>query len=71
MNETIADADPSTGQEALVPLVAPLLSGHGDPATGTRPHRWAAVVGDARRPAARPAPAVLPTGANTHLEYAS
>ncbi|MFF8972986.1 glycosyltransferase [Streptomyces sp. NPDC014995] len=43
------DADPSTGLEAFLPLVAPLLSGHSDLATGTRLHRQAAVVRGAER----------------------
>jgi cellulose synthase/poly-beta-1,6-N-acetylglucosamine synthase-like glycosyltransferase len=38
------DADLSTGLEALLPLVAPLLSGHSDPAIGTRLANGAAVV---------------------------
>jgi cellulose synthase/poly-beta-1,6-N-acetylglucosamine synthase-like glycosyltransferase len=38
------DVDLSTGLEALLPLVAPLLSGHSDPAIGTRLANGAAVV---------------------------
>lgn len=43
------DVDLSTGLEAFLPLVAPLLSGHSDLATGTRLHRQAAVVRGAER----------------------
>jgi hypothetical protein len=43
------DVDLSTGLDALVPLVAPLLSGHSDVATGTRLGRGAHVVRGARR----------------------
>jgi cellulose synthase/poly-beta-1,6-N-acetylglucosamine synthase-like glycosyltransferase len=82
---TYMDVDLSTGLEAFLPLVAPLLSGHSDLATGTRLHRQAAVDATGRTriavprrtstpqvPAARTTtPAVLPTGANNHLEYAS
>ncbi|WP_334540636.1 MULTISPECIES: glycosyltransferase [unclassified Streptomyces] len=43
------DVDLSTGLEAFLPLVAPLLSGHSDLAIGSRPHRQAAVVRSAKR----------------------
>ena len=43
------DADLSTGLEALLPLVAPLLSGHSDLAIGSRLARGAAVVRGPRR----------------------
>jgi glycosyltransferase involved in cell wall biosynthesis len=43
------DADLSTGLEALLPLVAPLLSGHSDLAIGTRLANGAAVVRGPRR----------------------
>jgi putative flippase GtrA len=43
------DVDLSTGLDALVPLVAPLLSGHSDLAVGTRLARGAHVVRGARR----------------------
>ncbi|WP_330348002.1 glycosyltransferase [Streptomyces sp. NBC_00582] len=43
------DVDLSTGPEAFLPRVAPLLSGHSDLAIGSRPHRQAAVVRGARR----------------------
>jgi putative flippase GtrA len=43
------DVDLSTGLEALVPLVAPLLSGQSDLAIGTRLARGAHVVRGARR----------------------
>ncbi|MGH9078636.1 MAG: glycosyltransferase [Acidimicrobiales bacterium] len=43
------DVDLATGLDALVPLVAPLLSGHSDLAIGTRLARGAHVVRGARR----------------------
>ncbi len=43
------DVDLATGLDALVPLVAPLLSGHSDLAIGTRLGRGAHVVRGARR----------------------
>jgi len=43
------DVDLSTGLEALLPLVAPLLSGHSDLAIGSRLARGAAVVRGPRR----------------------
>ena len=43
------DADLSTGLEALLPLVAPLLSGHSDLAIGTRLANGAAVVRGPKR----------------------
>jgi putative flippase GtrA len=43
------DVDLSTGLEALLPLVAPLLSGHSDLAIGTRLANGAAVVRGPRR----------------------
>ncbi len=43
------DVDLATGLDALVPLVAPLLSGHSDLAVGTRLARGAHVVRGARR----------------------
>lgn len=43
------DVDLSTGLEAFLPLVAPLLSGHSDLAVGSRPHRQADVVHGAKR----------------------
>jgi putative flippase GtrA len=43
------DVDLSTGLEALLPLVAPLLSGHSDLAIGTRRANGAAVVRGPRR----------------------
>ncbi|MFE6822770.1 dolichyl-phosphate beta-glucosyltransferase [Streptomyces sp. NPDC057690] len=43
------DVDLSTGLEAFLPLVAPLLSGHSDLAVGSRLHRQAAVVRGAQR----------------------
>ncbi|MFL5879536.1 MAG: glycosyltransferase [Actinomycetota bacterium] len=43
------DVDLSTGLEALVPLVAPLLSGHSDLAIGTRLANGAAVVRGPKR----------------------
>ncbi|MFD9433181.1 glycosyltransferase [Streptomyces sp. NPDC060002] len=43
------DVDLSTGLEAFLPLVAPLLSGHSDLAVGSRLHRRATVVRGARR----------------------
>ena len=43
------DADLSTGLDALLPLVAPLLSGHSDVAIGTRLARGAHVVRGPRR----------------------
>jgi glycosyltransferase involved in cell wall biosynthesis len=43
------DADLSSGLEALLPLVAPLVSGHSDVAIGTRLARGARVVRGSRR----------------------
>ncbi|MDR6980027.1 hypothetical protein J2X68_006765 [Streptomyces sp. 3330] len=43
------EVDMSTGQDALPPLIAPLLSGHSDLAVGSRPHRRASVVPGAER----------------------
>lgn len=43
------DVDLSTGLEAFLPLVAPLLCGHSDLAVGSRPHRRSAVVRGAKR----------------------
>jgi putative flippase GtrA len=43
------DVDLSTGLEALLPLVAPLVSGHSDLAIGTRLANGAAVVRGSRR----------------------
>jgi putative flippase GtrA len=43
------DVDLSTGLEALLPLVAPLISGHSDVAIGTRLSRGARVVRGPRR----------------------
>jgi putative flippase GtrA len=43
------DVDLSTGLEALLPLVAPLLSGHSDLAIGTRLARGSRVVRGAKR----------------------
>jgi len=43
------DVDLSTGLEALLPLVAPLVSGHSDLAIGTRLARGSAVVRGPRR----------------------
>ena len=43
------DVDLSTGLEALLPLVAPLLSGHSDLAIGTRLANGAAVVRGPKR----------------------
>ncbi|WP_457032100.1 glycosyltransferase [Kitasatospora sp. P5_F3] len=43
------DVDLSTGLEAFLPLVAPLLSGHSDLAIGSRLHRGSAVVRGAKR----------------------
>ncbi|MCD0482255.1 glycosyltransferase family 2 protein [Streptacidiphilus sp. ASG 303] len=43
------DVDLSTGLEAFLPLVAPLLSGHSDLAIGSRLHRGSAVVRGPRR----------------------
>jgi glycosyltransferase involved in cell wall biosynthesis len=43
------DVDLSTGLNALLPLVAPLLSGHSDLAIGTRLHRGARVMRTRRR----------------------
>ncbi len=43
------DVDLATGLDALVPLVAPLLSGHSDLAIGTRLGHGAHVVRGARR----------------------
>ncbi len=43
------DVDLSTGLEALLPLVAPLLSGHSDIAIGTRLTRGSRVVRGAKR----------------------
>ncbi|WP_371668532.1 glycosyltransferase family 2 protein [Streptomyces sp. NBC_00289] len=43
------DVDLSTGLEAFLPLVAPLLSGHSDLAIGSRLHRQAAVRRGAQR----------------------
>ncbi len=43
------DADLSTGLEALLPLVAPLISGHSDLAIGTRLARGARVVRGPKR----------------------
>jgi putative flippase GtrA len=43
------DVDLSTGLDALLPLVAPLLSGHSDLAIGTRLARGARVVRGAKR----------------------
>jgi glycosyltransferase involved in cell wall biosynthesis len=43
------DVDLSTGLEALLPLVAPLLSGHSDLAIGTRLANGATVVREPRR----------------------
>jgi glycosyltransferase involved in cell wall biosynthesis len=45
------DADLSTELTALLPLVAPLISGHSDIAIGTRLHRNASVTRSARREA--------------------
>ena len=39
------DVDLSTGLDALLPLVAPLVSGHSDVAIGTRLARGSRVVG--------------------------
>lgn len=43
------DVDLSTGLEAFLPLVAPLLSGHSDLAIGSRLHRASAVVRGPKR----------------------
>ncbi|GAA2823332.1 bifunctional glycosyltransferase family 2/GtrA family protein [Kitasatospora paracochleata] len=43
------DVDLSTGLEAFLPLVAPLLSGHSDLAIGSRLHRGSAVVRGPKR----------------------
>ncbi|MEV6759441.1 glycosyltransferase [Streptomyces sp. NPDC051105] len=43
------DVDLSTGLEAFLPLVAPLLSGHSDLAIGSRLHRQSAVVRGPKR----------------------
>src|SRR6202050_2676661 len=43
------DADLSTGLDAFLPLIAPLLSGHSDLATGSRLARGAAVVRSGKR----------------------
>jgi putative flippase GtrA len=43
------DVDLSTGLDAFLPLVAPLLSGHSDLAIGSRLHRSAAVVRGPKR----------------------
>ncbi len=43
------DADLSTGLEAFLPLIAPLLSGHSDLATGSRLAHGATVVRSAKR----------------------
>ncbi|MFJ8040209.1 glycosyltransferase [Kitasatospora sp. NPDC096147] len=43
------DVDLSTGLEAFLPLVAPLLSGHSELAIGSRLHRGSAVVRGAKR----------------------
>ena len=43
------DVDLSTDLRALLPLVAPLVSGHSDVAIGTRLHRGSQVVRGARR----------------------
>jgi putative flippase GtrA len=43
------DVDLSSGLEALLPLVAPLLSGHSDVAIGTRLARGARVIRSSRR----------------------
>jgi glycosyltransferase involved in cell wall biosynthesis len=43
------DVDLSTGLSALLPLVAPLLSGHSDVAIGSRLHRGARVVRGSKR----------------------
>ncbi|GAA1965930.1 bifunctional glycosyltransferase family 2/GtrA family protein [Kitasatospora viridis] len=43
------DVDLSTGLDAFLPLVAPLLTGHSDLAIGTRLHRGSAVVRGAKR----------------------
>ena len=43
------DVDLSTGLSALLPLVAPLLSGHSDVAIGSRLHRRARVVRGPKR----------------------
>ena len=46
---TYMDADLSTELDAFLPLIAPLLSGHSDLATGTRLARGAQVVRSAKR----------------------
>src|SRR4029078_5046886 len=43
------DVDLSTDLDALLPLVAPLISGHSDIAIGTRLHRGSRVVRGAKR----------------------
>ncbi|HZE66818.1 MAG TPA: glycosyltransferase, partial [Sporichthyaceae bacterium] len=43
------DVDLSTDLAALLPLIAPLISGHSDLAIGTRLHRGARVVRGAKR----------------------
>src|SRR6201747_431367 len=43
------DVDLSTGLEALLPLIAPLISGHSDVAIGTRLARGARVVRGPKR----------------------
>ena len=43
------DADMSTGLDAVLPLIAPLLSGHSDLATGSRLAHGATVVRSAKR----------------------
>src|SRR5579875_3320718 len=43
------DVDLSTDLKALLPLVAPLLSGHSDLAIGTRLHRGSRVIRGAKR----------------------
>ncbi|MFD9318375.1 glycosyltransferase [Streptomyces sp. NPDC060053] len=43
------DVNLSTGLEAFLPLVAPLLSGHSDLAIGSRPHRRATMARGAQR----------------------
>ncbi|MGH3070406.1 MAG: hypothetical protein ACRDMI_17730 [Streptosporangiaceae bacterium] len=76
------DVDPSTDLNALLPLVAPLLSGHGDVAIGTRLSRGSRAIRGQRRQAestaarARdvgPVPGNLrhPSGEGTLLTFAS
>jgi glycosyltransferase involved in cell wall biosynthesis len=57
------DVDQSTDLDALLPLIAPLISGHSDIAIGTRLTRGARVLGSAK-------PALISRGYNALLRFA-